>query len=334
MSPYLSDCMPDERVAIQPPSVEWAKLSGKWPSVQPRAFSCSSSAGPNAPAWTSASARPASMRARGRAARGRRRRPCAARRPAPRGCRRCSCRRRTGSRPRRRRAPRAGPPRPPPRRPGGLRRPGSRPSSPRRWRTRSRRLLPRAWTTRSIGSLETRSAPTAAASAPRARNRGTEAGPRAPRTARAARRTGDVDLQVALDERAQGRLVHVRERGPLVAPAPPLHTDGRYGTGQRNRSPKPEYMGHGGRQTQSRHRAGAGAHDRDQGARTGAQGANARAQGARARARQRAAERSAGTAHPQRRARAPVRQDGRLLGALRLRPRRSARGCSRSGSAR
>ena len=35
MSPYLSDCMPEERVAIQPPSVEWVKLSGKWPSVQP-----------------------------------------------------------------------------------------------------------------------------------------------------------------------------------------------------------------------------------------------------------------------------------------------------------
>ena len=35
MSPYLSDCMPDERVATQPPRVLWVKLSGKWPSVQP-----------------------------------------------------------------------------------------------------------------------------------------------------------------------------------------------------------------------------------------------------------------------------------------------------------
>src|SRR6478672_4596915 len=35
-SPYLSDCMPDERVAIQPPSVEWVKLSGKCPMVEPR----------------------------------------------------------------------------------------------------------------------------------------------------------------------------------------------------------------------------------------------------------------------------------------------------------
>ena len=41
-SPYLSDCIPDERVAIQPPSVECAKLSGKCPSVHPRAFSCCS----------------------------------------------------------------------------------------------------------------------------------------------------------------------------------------------------------------------------------------------------------------------------------------------------
>ncbi len=35
MSPYLSDCMPEERVATQPPMVEWVKLSGKWPMVQP-----------------------------------------------------------------------------------------------------------------------------------------------------------------------------------------------------------------------------------------------------------------------------------------------------------
>ena len=40
MSPYLSDCMPEERVAIQPPSVLWVKLSGKWPMVQPRRPSC------------------------------------------------------------------------------------------------------------------------------------------------------------------------------------------------------------------------------------------------------------------------------------------------------
>ena len=55
MSPYLSDCMPDERVAIQPPSVECVKLSGKWPIVQPLPASCSSRSGPSAPAWMRAS---------------------------------------------------------------------------------------------------------------------------------------------------------------------------------------------------------------------------------------------------------------------------------------
>ena len=53
-SPYLSDCMPDDRVAIQPPSVEWVKLSGKCPTVQPWAFSCSSRCGPKTPACTRA----------------------------------------------------------------------------------------------------------------------------------------------------------------------------------------------------------------------------------------------------------------------------------------
>ena len=33
MSPYRSDCIPEERVAIQPPSVEWVNESGKWPRV-------------------------------------------------------------------------------------------------------------------------------------------------------------------------------------------------------------------------------------------------------------------------------------------------------------
>ena len=55
MSPYLSDCMPEDRVATQPPSVLWVKLSGKWPRVQPRARSCSSMSGPSTPAWIVAS---------------------------------------------------------------------------------------------------------------------------------------------------------------------------------------------------------------------------------------------------------------------------------------
>src|SRR5690625_1620449 len=50
MSPYLSDCIPDERVATQPPSVECVKLSGKCPNVQPCPFNCSSTDGPDTPA--------------------------------------------------------------------------------------------------------------------------------------------------------------------------------------------------------------------------------------------------------------------------------------------
>ena len=61
MSPYLSDCMPEERVAIQPPRLEWVKESGKCPIVQPRAFSCASREGPSAPAWTRARPEPSSM---------------------------------------------------------------------------------------------------------------------------------------------------------------------------------------------------------------------------------------------------------------------------------
>ena len=40
MSPYLSDCMPEDRVATQPPSVECVNESGKCPMVQPRAAKC------------------------------------------------------------------------------------------------------------------------------------------------------------------------------------------------------------------------------------------------------------------------------------------------------
>src|SRR5918994_108373 len=47
--------MPEERVAIQPPSVECVKLSGKWPQVQPWALSWRSSSGPKTPACTRAS---------------------------------------------------------------------------------------------------------------------------------------------------------------------------------------------------------------------------------------------------------------------------------------
>ena len=55
ISPYRSDCMPEDRVAIQPPSVEYVKLSGKCPQVQPWAFSWRSRSGPKTPACTCAS---------------------------------------------------------------------------------------------------------------------------------------------------------------------------------------------------------------------------------------------------------------------------------------
>ena len=47
-------------MAIQPPSVEYVKLSGKCPQVQPWAFSWRSSSGPNTPACTRASCEVAS----------------------------------------------------------------------------------------------------------------------------------------------------------------------------------------------------------------------------------------------------------------------------------
>ena len=52
--------MPEERVAIQPPSVECVKLSGKWPQVQPWALSWRSRSGPKTPACTRASCEVAS----------------------------------------------------------------------------------------------------------------------------------------------------------------------------------------------------------------------------------------------------------------------------------
>ena len=106
MSPYLSDCIPDDRVAIQPPSVEWVKLSGKWPIVQPRGVELLlERAGRARRPGSRRGARPGrSIEHPVEAARCRPRAPAAPRRPAPRGCRRCSSRRRTGSRPRRRRA--------------------------------------------------------------------------------------------------------------------------------------------------------------------------------------------------------------------------------------
>ena len=102
---------------------------------------------------------------------------------------------------------------------------GTRPMSPRRWRTRSRRLLPRAWPTRSAGSVER------CGRADGRLERGVELGRqstargsrgRSKRSARVTTRV-DVELQVVLDERPQRRLVGVAEAHALDAPAPPLH---------------------------------------------------------------------------------------------------------------
>ena len=182
MSPYLSDCMPDERVAIQPPSVEWVKLSGKWPSVQPRALSCALEVGAeDAGLHARQARRRRRSRARGPGGRGRPRSPCGVSSsgasrlpemfvPPPNGMTHRVGGQRRGqdgrdlglvgrAAPRRRGAARA---------------------SPRRWRTRSRRLLPRACTTRSNGVGRTR-----APRRPRPRAR-PAARARAPRRARRA----------------------------------------------------------------------------------------------------------------------------------------------------
>ena len=164
-SPYLSDCMPEERVATQPPSVECVKLSGKWPSVQPRALSWVSRSGPKIPACTRAS------RERGSISSTRSRRPMStdttvrgspagASRlpemfvPPPKGITTASA----SSAASRTAVTAASSP-------GRTTTSGTRPMSPRRWRTRSRKLLPRACPTRSAGSVETYGAPTAASSA-------------------------------------------------------------------------------------------------------------------------------------------------------------------------
>ncbi len=223
-SPYRSDCMPDERVATHPPSVEWVKLSGKWPRVQPRPFSCSSRCGPSTPLCTRAR-RESSSIASTRLSLPRstemivRDSPGGASRlpemfvPPPNGIRTASA-----SMPARSTAATACSSS------GRTTASGIRPMSPLRWRTRSRRLLPRAWTTRSWGSVETPSVPAARSSADRSSSRERRLG-----NAELVEgdRTGagpfDVDLEVALDERAESRLASMRERHALVSPAPPLH---------------------------------------------------------------------------------------------------------------
>ncbi len=174
-SPYLSDCMPDERVAIQPPSVEWVKLSGKWPSVQPRRVELllelrAEHAGLHArearPASISStrSMRPRSTRDdRAVLAGGRLEAAGDVRAAAERDDDRVGVERGAQDRRDLRLVARA-----------ARRRRAAGRGRRVRWRTRSRRLLPRAWTTRSSASAETWAAPTAASSA--ARRSGASAG--------------------------------------------------------------------------------------------------------------------------------------------------------------
>ena len=156
--------MPEERVAIQPPSVEYVKLSGKWPQVQPWAPSWRSRSGPKTPACTRASCdvastdstrfrRPMSIEITGRPSSGSAARLPEMLDPPPNGITTASCSRAalttaaTWSSSA-----------------GRTTTSGSRPRSPRRWRIRSVRLLPRPCTTRSWSSVETCSAPRASSS--------------------------------------------------------------------------------------------------------------------------------------------------------------------------
>eukprot|EP01139_Manchomonas_bermudensis_P004220 Amastigsp_a19270_5.p3 type:complete len:214 gc:universal Amastigsp_a19270_5:84-725(+) len=54
MLPYKLRCMPDARVAIQPPNVENSNESGSWPSVTPNAPRADARSSPTAPASTHA----------------------------------------------------------------------------------------------------------------------------------------------------------------------------------------------------------------------------------------------------------------------------------------
>ena len=195
---------------------------GKCPSVQPRAFSCSSSCGPSTPAWTRAmrdsssiestrSSAPRSTEITLRVSPG-----------EPRGCPRCSCPRRTGSARRRRPSRRAARRRRPPRRRG---------EPPRRARDRRRRRgggrdragsCPRVHEpVQGVGRHALRRPRPRAP--PAAHQGATARGWRAPRRPTPGRRPIDVDGEMALEERPERRLAVVGECHPLVSPAPPLH---------------------------------------------------------------------------------------------------------------
>ena len=224
-SPYLSDCMPDERVAIQPPSVEWVKLSGKWPSVQPRALSCSSSRGPKAPAWTRArrdvssiastrSSRAMSTETTGRCSSAGASRLPEMFEPPPNGITTASASSAAAMT-----ASTAASS------PGRTTTSGSRPRSPRRWRTRSLQALAAGVDDalerlgRHVLGADRRLQRRAQAVRAGAASGSVELAERD----RARRRALDVDRQMALEERPERGLVRMRECDVLVAPTPPLH---------------------------------------------------------------------------------------------------------------
>ena len=210
-------------MAIHPPSVEWVKLSGKWPSVHPCALSCRSRSGPNAPAWTRARPEGASTASTRfslvTSSEMTVRRSCAGASrlpemlvPPPNGISTASA-----SRAARMTAATSSSSA------GLTTTSGSRPRSPPRCRTRSRRLLPRAWTTRSSGSVD-RPSPTAVSrAAARAASSDGSGMLQAVERGRPRDRAADVDVEVALQERPERRLVLVREGDALVSPPPPPH---------------------------------------------------------------------------------------------------------------
>ena len=224
MSPYLSDCIPDERVATQPPSVLWVKLSGKWPMVQPLAPSCRSMSGPRVPAWIRASpdcssmsisrlSRPRSTDSTGRGSSGGASRLPEMLLPPPNGISTASSATATSTI----RCTSASSP-------GYSTTSGIRGMSAVRSRTRSRRLLPYVCTIRVWGSVCRCPWPTMSLNGAlqvlaefrfRDRQRRQIMGNDG--------RDGDVEVHRLGHERREAGLVLVLEPDPLHAPAPPLH---------------------------------------------------------------------------------------------------------------
>ena len=307
------------------------KLSGKCPSVQPRALSCSSSSRAEHAGLHAREARglvdrehpvqPADVDRDDRARLVRRRLEAA------RDVRAAAERDHDGVG---RRAPRAGPPPPRPRRRGGRRRRAAgrgRRAGGARGRAGSCRARARRGRARRSRRARRRPRPRA----PRAGPVGS-AGSGTSQVAEGDRR-GDVARSTSSSRwrwmnGPELGLVLVREGDVLVAPSPPLHAPehtrsaaakpiarcgvhGVMGDGRLNRA-----IEQGKARTSEIKARVPDLKERVPGA-----------QGARTRARRRAAHQGHRAAHARRRARAPVREDGRLVGALRLRARGPRRHC-------